>query len=121
MRISDWSSDVCSSDLQTAAGGVAILGALDHVAGGGAQGEEGAVEIDRQHPAPFRCAEFMEGRPFLADASVGETAVDAPHGLQRRGEGVFDLGLVGDIDLLYQHAGAMGLQDRKSTRLNSSH
>src|SRR3546814_17817505 len=108
MRISDWSSDVCSSDLQTAAGGVAILGALDHVAGGGAQGEEGAVESDRQHPAPFRCAEFLEGRPFLADSSVGETAVDAPHVHQRRGEGVFALGLVGAIDLLYQQAGAMG-------------
>src|SRR3546814_3092524 len=95
MRISDWSSDVCSSDLlavaraplkaegffqalcrAAVAAGNAAVGIVDHAPGA----ETVAVAVGAQHPEP----------------------VDQ------------------DADALLEHVGVEA-RDRKSTRLNSSH
>src|SRR3546814_1386793 len=77
MRISDWSSDVCCSDLgdvrRLEPGGQvrvhrahvddrAALAARLHVAHALAGGEEGAVEVDRQHLLPVAEAEVGDAR-----------------------------------------------------------
>src|SRR3546814_6364909 len=109
MRISDWSSDVCSSDLQ--------------------RGKQGA-EFHRQVVVLFRLAAgAQQARPAVDVPADDEDAVPrlqkgAPHGEE----------VVGGVD---QHAGAAAagdapagivlledlrsVLDRKSKRLNSSH
>src|SRR3546814_7002675 len=81
MRISDWSSDVCSSDLSVAA------------------------EI-AHHRETFLLDERLDRVADIAGGGAGLHHLDAPHHR-----------LVGDV------ADATGLhaEDRKSTRLNSSH
>src|SRR3546814_14526643 len=55
MRISDWSSDVCSSDLQHRGGAVAEQGGGDDVALGTVVGAEGeGAELDHQAEHPCR-------------------------------------------------------------------
>src|SRR3546814_6408766 len=98
MRISDWSSDVCSSDLFPV--GYKTTGARDHRDQGGIiVGLHAAVE--RQ----FGKARSDHG---IGDA-VAAHPVDAT-AFAQTGEGG-GLGLVEGIDI----------GDRKSTRLNSSH
>src|SRR3546814_1978602 len=98
MRISDWSSDVCSSDLITLA---AFLGA-----------------DEREHDV----REMRAGGPdFLAvDApAFRRFARRRPHGREVRtgaGFGQADAG----VEFTLRNAGQITL-DRKSTRLNSSH
>src|SRR3546814_10239164 len=101
MRISDWSSDVCSSDLQQLQDGC-LLG-LD--AGNAAElGPDGA-----QLTAAVR--EFdplaLVGGGVVLDDDVRCGGPDAP---------VQTVGQATDVLLLVVDAG-----DRKSTRLNSSH
>src|SRR3546814_3093201 len=101
MRISDWSSDVCSSDL--AAG----------VAGGHDDGPARHPEEDVERPlddagpvvtaAVGAEAEIDHGRQV---AGAGE---DVGDGVQDRG-GPVQVGIAGPV-----------VADRKSTRLNSSH
>src|SRR3546814_1998861 len=55
MRISDWSSDVCSSDLRHGGGQVAQTLATAHHAGTVGQGEDarcGILDLDRNAAAP---------------------------------------------------------------------
>src|SRR3546814_1578991 len=99
MRISDWSSDVCSSDV------LALFAAVDDAADTDqvAWLETHDVATHRRHTADDlvpRHARILRARPFrthLVDVGVAQAAV-------------------GDVDL---HI--VGAQDRKSTRLNSSH
>src|SRR3546814_8813359 len=104
MRISDWSSDVCSSDLRFG------LGAFD--------------EARVAEPSGKRVALlFRRGDPLGEPRAFG---VEIDHACQRQDEGGFiDHHLrgaaggqitVGDID-----AREPGERDRKSTRMNSSH
>src|SRR3546814_3019582 len=98
MRISDWSSDVCSSDLP-----VLLVGGADvHPAVGGAEGLVGRVQrVRRAHGA---------GRDAGGEGDRRLPVGMHDAGLEQRG-----------VDLL----ALAGLQlvgiDRKSTRLNSSH
>src|SRR3546814_2645475 len=110
MRISDWSSDVCSSDLQA--------GVLDPVA------QQPLVAIE--HLAlPQRAAEILElerlplhghaadaaddlGKPVVAAAALREHQVAVERAIGDRP------GAQARVDLVE-------LLDRKSTRLNSSH
>src|SRR3546814_2553736 len=96
MRISDWSSDVCSSDLLLAEAALR-LHQIDRLLHGGVDRQEARVEQHRvgrlhQRRGGALCI------ALVARADVGQHAVEA-------------LGA------------AVGLQfgDRKSTRLNSSH
>src|SRR3546814_7025468 len=98
MRISDWSSDVCSSDLQYAA----LLGAADDALVRPHQCL--AVDIFLEKPLAHHQPER------LARAAIG-----------------FVGGLVDDVPEVVEAAGVRGaargepILDRKSTRLNSSH
>src|SRR3546814_5718791 len=102
MRISDWSSDVCSSDLERAeaAGGFDAVAIREAVIGGDGAGGVGLVE------------EAVGDRPAIDAAAAGE---DEP--AERP-------------IILDEHTGGgrgatrvtvCGRADRKSTRLNSSH
>src|SRR3546814_4140814 len=99
MRISDWSSDVCSSDLDADEGpdGAAVGDQPAAVAEQGEIAEQLRQVEDRQGDRQQRrCLEGVGYRP------VGEkVALDEVNGLGLRL--------------------AQRLQDRKSTRLNSSH
>src|SRR3546814_7890145 len=98
MRISDWSSDVCSSDLQ-ARGLRLVLCAFEQ------------FELPRR-PAPAIGAGFAQPEEFFGDRIdiVGDMALDGVEERLRflRHAQVVEFGLKFDLD-------------RKSTRLNSSH
>src|SRR3546814_4363308 len=116
MRISDWSSDVCSSELKVAA--VPSRGRVDHaiVVVLGKAGTNGANiggdvlallrAVSRQFDHLPRVLEASQRRRFLDGGEV-EYRLNRP-----------DL-----LELGFQHSGTVALlvQDRKSTRLNSSH
>src|SRR3546814_4614383 len=121
MRISDWSSDVCSSDL-----GAAIRGAIghvvaDHVAGLGRVGDGVALALGAVHHlaadvlAVDAVADIAaghgagRGRDLLAAAAADLVADQATD--DRTGHGAADVAV----------ALGQALLDRKSTRLNSSH
>src|SRR3546814_6011864 len=109
MRISDWSSDVCSSDL----GFPGDCSAFMAVAAAG-PGEGWPGRLAKSHAVTLRwrtstaLAATLAARPAPRTAGSGSVAAygnrqrRAPWGQQARGQP--DLG-----------------QDRKSTRLNSSH
>src|SRR3546814_5052991 len=154
MRISDWSSDVCSSDLlQAPRDGSRGKGAVEArpqepdgggdarlVAGEAAEGDQGlsvgrrvrlGVDEDARHLEGQRIAEAtadqvqheVEGRRGAAAgeaAAVDDEAVRAHCDLRKaRGE-VLEVLPMGRRRAAVEKAGA-GEQDRKSTRLNSSH
>src|SRR3546814_10663474 len=99
MRISDWSSDVCSSDLQ-----VELLAAPDR--GGGEVFVHAGLEFD-----VIGFEEFAGFPELLVEQAERRATVtgDEAGGVQAGGE----------IALSLQHRQAH--QARKSTRLNSSH
>src|SRR3546814_4303256 len=102
MRISDWSSDVCSSDLRPASGtGAACLRAPLVV--------RSLVRKDN----PWE--NIGEGEQILAFGITGPVCPGAgPAGTLREATPAFGLRL--------RTNGTLGsLQDRQSTRLNSSH
>src|SRR3546814_4783110 len=129
MRISDWSSDVCSSDLLTTEGGLDVAAQLDSVRAGcqrlakagiavslfidaDAKQLKAAIatgaphlEIHTGHYADTRgTAQAVELRRISAFAKAAHRAgfkVHAGHGLTT--------------------ANVAAIADRKSTRLNSSH
>src|SRR3546814_7806730 len=113
MRISDWSSDVCSSDLYE-----------PHHRPGKVVPESAAMRQD-EVGLKFR-------QPLVRDAGLGEEAeagVDAVNGAPRfddpldaclRGVDRIECGPF-QRDRRTVPDGAQFLQDRKSTRLNSSH
>src|SRR3546814_2468381 len=105
MRISDWSSDVCSSDLR-------LVG----------QGIE-----QRLHQSPIR-VHSEQAEPEAAAELQDGAAVPSPAGCPvGRGEGEVDPLAHGEaIDALQQQGEAEAAfqlddEDRKSTRLNSRH
>src|SRR3546814_1546769 len=106
MRISDWSSDVCSSDLAQVAGraqrlGLSVLG-IKALA-------ETAVERILEHAATVRPA------LVVADSIQtlwSEMLTAAPGSVSQVRE---------SAARLVRYAKETGTRDRKSTRLNSSH
>src|SRR3546814_6705402 len=110
MRISDWSSDVCSSDLH------AVARDVDDVVD--ATGDP--VVAVGVAPAAVT-AEVLAGigrEVGLHEALM--VAVDRAH-LARPGVGDAEVALGGAFELLALGIDDDGSQDRKSTRLNSSH
>src|SRR3546814_3950573 len=97
MRISDWSSDVCTSDLLAKVPVSYQIGSIDR-----------AAEERRQCGMRGRKSDIADGqRLFKAD---GKTILITPR-YKRRTRGRTD----GGIGI------ALSKADRKSTRLNSSH
>src|SRR3546814_9001442 len=111
MRISDWSSDVCSSDLRracVAAAVVAPAGLADDVAQLVGEPRRRPHVLGDPHPFVKRRPEQVEAAEILDDAVAGLVVVAL--GLERAEPYVPD----------DEHPGII-LVDRKSTRLNSSH
>src|SRR3546814_4519770 len=105
MRISDWSSDVCSSDLRAPASGIEIVGPGLHHLGT-------VLEIQRM----VVCG---TGFVLLLMRQLQFDVVMVPALLMQDGRGH-------TTKAVSRHAAAVAhsvqrVQDRKSTRLNSSH
>src|SRR3546814_2903690 len=108
MRISDWSSDVCSSDLH--ADGAAcgrVLDAEDPVAHGGRLGIGDAGGDEARHQLAVQRRPGQEAPEFLMGGETGKGR------FIRTAEAAQDK--AGGIELREM------VEDRKSTRLNSSH
>src|SRR3546814_6113342 len=108
MRSSDWSSDVCSSDLADRIGAAAReVALLEKAARAGREGQAG------DHAADLHS--------FLT-ALIGETEIDRGARLRLLGRFAredFRDALPDGVDPVHDSSRARG--DRKSTRLNSSH
>src|SRR3546814_7274160 len=109
MRISDWSSDVCSSDLQLVAGDAVAQAA-----------RERAELARRQLRGVHHEGVVVQARDqVLAGQFADVTPGVDQRALQRRvAEAIAQRGGVLDLDEIQR---AARLLDRKSTRLNSSH
>src|SRR3546814_7054031 len=105
MRISDWSSDVCSSDLDE-------HGAADDHADHDHDGDDPHVFTD-----PARMATIAEG--LAADLMAAVPELDTDAGRERAAAYVAELRAL-DAEVAATLA-AIPDEDRKSTRLNSSH
>src|SRR3546814_5222349 len=107
MRISDWSSDVCSSDL------VHTLYSVDAYFFNGLNGPREAYRFAKGEPESLPVGEtdpYTAGRTIQLDRPLDFAAV-TDHS-----------DFLGDWRLLCQVDGALPIGiDRKSTRLNSSH
>src|SRR3546814_1323623 len=103
MRISDWSSDVCSSDLELAEEIGAFVG-----------------ELCRTHPINgFRPGLLADLHQLVADPADGFIPGDPLPLAVDQLERIFESAIT--VHEL-AHAGALdAMRDRKSTRLNSSH
>src|SRR3546814_10170089 len=108
MRMSDWSSDVCSSDRGVAAGAALLFAGFGAVAGirpclvmGGG--------MARPADAALQSSAIQHCRLHFREAALGET-------LGRASCGYFERTKNGQ-----RQQGAIFRPDRKSTRLNSSH
>src|SRR3546814_9749845 len=120
MRISDWSSDVCSSDLERLGARPAQAAPLVHLEIAAAL-VVAAVEVLGLRDAALgrRCAKGIEDLPRQAlrlDAPLAAAAVAFVAALV-----VVLRALEVGQDLVPAPAGVAELADRKSTRLNSSH
>src|SRR3546814_4520473 len=105
MRISDWSSDVCSSDLKAVSGGVHLLTArdrLDCVQRGHWPKPEIGFEIEVSVLFPG----IVPGEHEDGEALIRQPAHERILGREIE-------------DIVFNDPG--GAEDRKSTRLNSSH
>src|SRR3546814_1927863 len=107
MRISDWSSDVCSSDLIILGGSVGTDAAV-------------AVEVDGDDAAAVRETDLAQRSSPEIGARTRDEIVEGgerPARLlgHRRG------GLARSADQVAQRLLPYHQEDRKSTRLNSSH
>src|SRR3546814_10910462 len=104
MRISDWSSDVCSSDL------------VDRAAGG-------IAAIER----PLRAAQNLDALGVESGKQRSDGAADIDAVEVERDAGIAACGAVLVTDPAQGHIGdrteiaELDRRDRKSTRLNSSH
>src|SRR3546814_6849740 len=109
MRISDWSSDVCSSDL------FLLADEAPEVEAGAAYQQTGHVEAGHVDQVAHRGAAVQAGGEGNLAAATDRRAIEQPDEPGRVGR--------------RQVAGAVAMapivqvlhQDRKSTRLNSSH
>src|SRR3546814_8799777 len=107
MRISDWSSDVCSSDLDV------LIGAAAFAAAGLAWRLTPKRTLDLV--SDEKLAEIVPAAFGLWSSRPSTQLV------QLKTEGTLSAMLYSDtLTRLYSHAGT-GERDRKSTRLNSSH
>src|SRR3546814_6312544 len=111
MRISDWSSDVCSSDLQVK---VDFLGKIDGAAFEGGEGKDVQFELGEGRFLP----ELEAG---IVGHAVGESfVVDVKFPEDYRAEAL--RGKASQFDVTIKELREPKLpEDRKSTRLNSSH
>src|SRR3546814_3156461 len=122
MRISDWSSDVCSSDLDRGAGTNEVdapLGSALGVVGPPEGAWVGGVVPEVDAGVELELAEVDEAGPL----GVG-LAVEAQPGREQheRGDGPgFEHHLIAARLQIHRVAAGRGLLDRKSTRLTSSH
>src|SRR3546814_1380195 len=114
MRISDWSSDVCSSDLQRRRPDATVINLQSycHIAGIDAD-DTGAM------PNPMRVAIVSETYPPEVNG-VALTVQALEHGLRTRGHAV-ELIRPRRRDETALASAEQLLLDRKRTRLNSSH
>src|SRR3546814_5335675 len=102
MRISDWSSDVCSSDLAAGAVGSAA-GQIANIHGCRTIGITSSATKQRLCIEQFGYEAAIDYRSEDVDVRLAELCPDG-------------------IDIYYDNtAGAISDADRKSTRLNSSH
>src|SRR3546814_3660698 len=110
MRISDWSSDVCSSDLFRSLGGsigVALFGALFN--------SRLAERLDGL------TVSVGEGSSFSPDSLRGLPAASAGLVRQAFSESLTGVFLLAAPLLVVGVVLTLTMRDRKSTRLNSSH
>src|SRR3546814_7578779 len=112
MRISDWSSDVCSSDLAAHAVGVAVDAAPGHDVARHARGLAGR-RPDHECLAPLHAA---DGERAAEPAAFAGQLVRV-----RVGHELHPREAVGLEEALAAGKAGEGGADRKSTRLNSSH
>src|SRR3546814_9318956 len=117
MRISDWSSDVCSSDLGFALSGELRL-AVERAPAQRA-GERGDGQRRIEAAAVERASARGDGAVDVAVPAGGEIArVEAVEGGVELPAG---RRLPCDVAARIERAAGRGRADRKSTRLNSSH
>src|SRR3546814_8737639 len=123
MRISDWSSDVCSSDAAEAPGPGGVADAVQHHLRDGALAVLRLVPrliIDGGRQAVERPIAVQRGQAAEGHGGGGLHGVESKHmlALQRRGAGRWIEGALREEP---GRSGAILARDRKSTRLNSSH
>src|SRR3546814_7595380 len=115
MRISDWSSDVCSSDLGVE-GARSAAGADVERAGGVVIVAQDKTEREADRPT------IGNGERTGAAVAYVQDAIDGPDGARtvycRRAGGGISPSQMGGAGRSQRAAGG---EDRKSTRLNSSH
>src|SRR3546814_6205726 len=127
MRISDWSSDVCSSDLSARAGSASFWISSQ-------RSRSSSCEVDGVEPPPlprpptstFAAAKFISPSTPLFDCNLYAPTSTHRHahrrqclplpGFERRVAAMVAGGLPRE-----RHFVTHPLRDRKSTRLNSSH
>src|SRR3546814_2941393 len=119
MRISDWSSDVCSSDLvdllRRLEAIVAVAAALGRMLAEMAQ-QQRAATLDRLDQR----AQRIEPRPLARDARLGQ--LSQPHPRPREILGAPQHQRLGGVAIAPRTSGFLIIAlDRKSPRLNSSH
>src|SRR3546814_2223315 len=101
MRISDWSSDVCSSDL--------LVGEAQHAERNGDPAHEGRIELaDEDHARSLAISSPLSQRACWTTAVRGSRRASKSLGAAPHHE---------ELSLCHQRSSS----DRKSTRLNSSH
>src|SRR3546814_9060189 len=111
MRISDWSSDVCSSDLVERRKMLRLLGA-ELVLTEGAKGMNGAVA---------KAEEILAKNPGAVMPQQFNNAANPEVHFRTTAEEIWR-DSAGRVDAVISGVGTGGtLTDRKSTRLNSSH
>src|SRR3546814_2482653 len=111
MRISDWSSDVCSSDLANSRLAGLTWGAEDLPA---AVGAASAREDDGRYTPPY---EMVRSLTLFAAAAADVAPIETVYPAFRDLDGLARYAARGRRD---GFTGMMAI-DRKSTRLNSSH
>src|SRR3546814_2333446 len=113
MRISDWSSDVCSSDLHQGQGSAATQAARRHQRGPGSKDR-----LRRHQPGLFHQLRDPIGRPMSSDLNLSQEELEALRQGIADGSIASNAGVMPDGEVAPY---AFGSEDRKSTRLNSSH
>src|SRR3546814_5529492 len=114
MRISDWSSDVCSSDLQAQ-----ISGAARGAAGDDAVGDLGDGGVEVSHNSKTVCPELVEG-PFFLATPIEKDCPSTSSGRTEFLGAIFFQSCQLAPSRSISAIDELG-PDRKSTRLNSSH